>query len=430
MPLTDTQARKALPGEKPYKLADSAGLHLFVTTKGFKSWRLKYRFAGKEKLLVLGAYPEVSLKEARDRRDRARAELRDHKDPGVEERKREMAAHAAAGATFKVVAMRWYEAQCPRWSPVQRKKVIQALERDVFPSIGALPLIDIDGPMVLRMLRKVEARGAIDTAKRIRQHVSAVFGYGIAEGLAAHDPAAGIKRALKPTPTGGKQPALKDLAAARQLLADMDASTSGPMVKLASRLLALTAVRPGILRAAPWSEFEGINWSEPKAAAPAALWRIPAARMKLALENKADEAFEHVVPLPAQAVEVLRALRRLTGKFPFIVHSVRSTHQPMSENTLGYMYVRNGYSGRHVPHGWRSTFSTIMNEYAVEQRRPDDRAIIDGMLAHRAKGTSGSEMAYNRAAYMPRRRELAQVWADLLTADLLPANDLLDGQDR
>ncbi len=423
--LTDTQTRKAQPREKDYKLADSGGLYLFVTTRGFKSWRLKYRFAGKEKRLTLGAYPEVPLAQAREERDRARQLLRDHRDPAIEERKRKMAAHAAAAATFQIVATRWYDAQCPRWSPVQRKKVIQALERDIYPAIGALPITDIDGPTVLRMLRKVEARGAIDTAKRLRQHVSAAFQFGMAEGVCDTDPAAGIKKGLKPTPPGGKQPALKDLAAARALLASMDASTSGPMTKLASRLLALTVVRPGVVRAATWPEFEGIDWDDAAAPAPNALWRISAERMKLELEDKGDEAFEHVVPLPPQAVEVLRAVRRLTGRFPYLFHSIRSTHKPMSENAIGYMYLRNGYAGRHVPHGWRATFSTIMNERAITEQRPDDRAIIDAMLAHKPKGLSGSEMAYNRALHMPRRRELAEVWAGVLVDGLRSASELL-----
>lgn len=157
----------------------------------------------------------------------------------------------------------------------------QALERDVYPAFGPLPLIDIDPPIVLAMLRKVEGRGAIDTAKRIRQHVSAVFGYGIAEGMCANDPASSVGRALKPNPRGGKQPAVKTMAAARELLVCMGASTSGPLTKLASRLLALTAVRPGIVRAAVWSEFEGVDWTEAEAPAPDAIWRIPAERMKL-----------------------------------------------------------------------------------------------------------------------------------------------------
>lgn len=414
MALTDTQARKAASRDKDYKLADSDGLYLFVTSKGGKSWRFKYRYGSKEKRLTFGAYPEVSLAEARDRRDEARRHLREHRDPAVEKKKRQMAALAAAGATFRSVGARWYEAQCPRWSPVNQKKVRQALERDVYPAFGDLPILDVDGPMILRMLRKVEARGAIDTAKRIRQHVSAVFQFGMAEGIVPGDPAAVIKKALKPTPVGGKQPALRDLDAARQLLADMDASTSSPMTKLASWLLALTVVRPGIVRAAKWPEFEGIDWSKPDQPAPNALWRVPAERMKLELADKSDEAFEHMVPLAPQAVAVLREVHRLTGRFPYLFHSVRSTHQPMSENTIGYMYARNGYSGRHVPHGWRATFSTIMNERAIAAKRPDDRAIIDAMLAHKPKGLSGSEMAYNRALHMERRRELAKEWAGLL----------------
>lgn len=430
MALTDLQARKAAPKGKDYKLADAGGLYLFVARSGFKSWRLKYRFADKEKRLMLGPYPEVSLAKAREARDRARALLREHRDPIVEERKRKMVAHAAAGATFKRVACEWHEAQRARWSPVQAKKVIQAFKRDVFPAFGALPLIDVDGPTILAMLRKVEARGSIDSAKRIRQHVSAVFSYGMAESLVGSDPAATIGRALKPVSKKGKQPALRTIEAARQLLADMEKSTSTPLTKLASRLLALTAVRPGVVRAAQWSEFEGIDWNEPETSAPSAVWRIPAERMKLDLDNKNDDGFEHVVPLPPQAVAVLHAIRRLTGKIDYLFPSIRSTRMPMSENAIGYMYFRNGYAGRHVPHGWRATFSTIMNERAVAMNRPDDRAIIDAMLAHKPKGLSASEMAYNRALHMDRRRLLAIEWAELLTEGLLEPSVLLAGQVR
>jgi integrase len=428
--LTDLQVRKAAPREKDYKLADSGGLYLYVTRTGFKSWRLKYRFADKEKRLVFGPYPEVSLSKARAERDRARALLREHRDPALEDRKRKMAAHAAAGATFERVATQWHDDQRARWSPVQAKKVIQAFKRDVFPAIGALPLIDIDGPTVLAMLRKVEARGAIDSAKRIRQHVSAVFCYGMAESLVDIDPAATIGRALKPIGKKGKQPALRTIEDARQLLADMEQSTSSPLTKIASRLLALTAVRPGVVRAAKWVEFEGIGWDEPTSPAIDAVWRIPPDRMKLELQDKEEDALEHLVPLPPQVVELLRALRPLTGRIDFLFPSIRSTRMPMSENAIGYMYFRNGYSGRHVPHGWRATFSTIMNERAITLKRPDDRAIIDAMLAHRPKGLSASEMAYNRALYMPRRRELAIEWAELLIQGLLPVEQLVAGQVR
>ena len=416
MPLTDSQARKAVSREKDYKLSDSGGLYLFVTARGHKSWRLKYRFGDKERRLVIGPYPDVGLAAARERREAAKALLREHRDPAIEERKRKMAAHAAAGRTFKTAAQDWHALQVPRWSPVNATKVRQALERDVYPQIGKLPLTEIDGPTVLKMLRRVEDRGAIDTAKRIRQHVSAIFQYGMAEGMTATDPAAGIKKALRPTPPGGKQPAVKTIEEARELLAKMDASTSSPMTKAASWLLALSAARPGLVRAAQWHEFEGIDWTEPADPAPDAVWRISAERMKLDLDDKSDEAFEHVIPLPVQAVAILRRLRQLTGRFSYLFHSVKSARRPMSENTIGYMYARNGYSGRHVPHGWRASFSTIMNEWAREHGKPGDRDIIDAMLAHRPKGVSGSEMAYNRALHWQRRRELADVWAGMLTA--------------
>ncbi|WP_288935117.1 integrase arm-type DNA-binding domain-containing protein [uncultured Sphingomonas sp.] len=432
MPLTDAQARKAPAKDKDYKLADSGGLYLFVTKSGYKSWRLKYRFANKERRLVIGAYPEISLVEARDERDRARRLLRDHRDPAIEERKRKMAAHAAAGATFEVVGKRWHEAQKPRWSPTQAVKVEQALTRDVYPAFGAMPLIDITGPMVLSMLRKVEKRGAIDTAKRIRQHVSAIFCFGIAEGLCVADPAAGVKKALLPTPIGGSQPGVNTVEAIRALHTKMDGCSSNPLTRLASRLLGLTFVRPGLIPSARWTEFEGIDWDAPGGEndAPEPIWRISADRMKLELEDKADEAFEHIAPLPAQAVEVLRAVRRLSGRFPYLFHSIRSTHEPMSVNTIGYMYNNNGYRNVHVPHGWRTSFSTIMNERAILHKRPDDRAIIDAMLSHKPKGLSGSEMAYNRALHMPRRWELAREWADLTMDGLAPAAAILVGHDR
>ena len=430
MALTDLQARKAQPREKAYKLTDTGGLYLYVTPTGGRLWRMRYRYAGKEKTLTFGPYPDVSVTAARDLRDAAKRQLREHRDPALEKRKRKMEAHAAAGATFELVAKRWHADQTARWSRLQSTKVRQAFERDVYPVIGALPLIEIHAPMVLKMLRKVEGRGAIDTAKRIRQHVSAVFSFAIAEGLCAVDPAASIGKALKPIAKKGKQPAVRTIEEAREVLRTMEDTTSGPLTKLASRLLALTVVRPGVVRAATWKEFEGIDWDDVTADAPDAIWRIPPERMKLDMDSKDDEVFEHLVPLPPQAVEVLRAVRRLTSRSAYLFTSIRSSRHPMSENTIGYMYSRNGYSGWHVPHGWRATFSTIMNERAIQERRPDDRAIIDAMLAHKPTGMSGSEMAYNRALHMERRRELAGQWADMLIVDLRSADDLLDGQAR
>lgn len=434
VPLTDTQCRKAQPGEKDYKLADGLGLYLFVTTKGAKSWRMKYRFAGKEKRIVFGRYPEIGLAKARELRDRARGELRDHRDPVTEERKREMAAHASAGATFEVVAKRWHEAQLGRWSPVQATKVRQALERDVYPVLGRLPMVEITSGMVLDMLRRVERRGAIDTAKRIRQHVSAVFAYGIPEGLCTTDPAGpALVKSLLPTPVGGSQPGLSSVEQIRKLHAAIDASTAAPLTRLASRLLALTFVRPGIVPTARWHEFEGIDWADPTGAGDAAepIWRVSAERMKLEQADKGQEAFEHISPLPPQAVDVLRTVHRLTGRFPYLFHSMRSTHEPMSVNTIGYAYNRCGYKGRHVPHGWRTSFSTIMNERAAAAgRRRELQPIIDAMLSHRPRGISAAEFAYNRAEYMPLRWELAREWADLTFDGLAAASDLIVGYHR
>lgn len=434
MPLTDTQCRKAAKAEAAQKLSDGGGLYLYVSTSGAKIWRQKYRFAGKEKLLTHGPYPEVSLVKARELRDRARAELRDHKDPAIEERKRKAAAHASAGATFKSVALRWHEAQLGRWSPVQATKVRQALERDVYPAFGKLPIADVDSASVLAMLRKVEARGAVDTAKRIRQHVSAIFAFAIPEGLCAADPAGKfLVKSLKPTPIGGSQPGLDSIDAIRALHATIDGCTSGPLARLASRLLALTFVRPGIVPTAQWHEFEGIDWSDPTGASDASepVWRVSADRMKLGLEKKSDTAFEHVAPLPPKAVDVLRTVYRLTGRFPYLFHSNRSTHQPMSTNTIGYMYNQNGYKGRHVPHGWRSSFSTIMNERAAAAgQREELQPIIDAMLSHVPKGMSASEVDYNRAKYMPVRWRLARDWADLTMEGAMPAGSLLANHSR
>lgn len=427
MALTDAQCRKALKGEKDYKLSDAGGLYLFVTTKGYRSWRLKYRFAGKEKRLIFGAYPEVTLAKARDLRDDARRLLREDKDPGLEATKRRAASAANAGTTFEKMAKAWHEASRAKWSPDYAVLVMRAFERDVFKEIGGLPVADITAPMVINMLRKIEKRGAIETAKRIRTYCSGVFCFGISEGVSATDPAAIVSKALKPNPPKRKQPAFTDIDQARGVLIKSEEDTAQPLTLLASRLLALTAGRPGIIRAAVWSEFEGIDWDAP-GDAPGALWRVPATRMKLDLDRKGEEAFEHIIPLSRQAVEVLHAVRRLSGRIQLLFPSTRRSIIPMSENAIGYMYNRIGFRGRHVPHGWRAAFSTIMNEWARENGQEGDRAVIDLMLAHVPKGLSSSEAAYNRSQYMARRIELSQIWADMLMKDMGPANDLIDGR--
>jgi hypothetical protein len=431
MPLTVVAIRNAKPGDKPYKLADERGLYLFVTPKGTKSWRLKYRFGGKEKALTFGQFPEVSLSEARDRRDAARATLRTDRDPAVEAERERRAAIAAIGATFQASALAWHEDERPRWSPRHAIVVMNALTRDVFPDLGKLPIADIDGPAILKALRKIERRGSIETAKRVLGYIAAIFVRAKGEHLVTVNPTADLINALKPTPRGAKQPALTSIRDLLTLQRVVDASTSNPTTKIASRLLAITAVRVGVLRTATWDEFEGIDWADIASPSPAALWRISAERMKLEVEDKGDEAFDHDVPLPIAAVDALRALHRLTGRGKLLFPGNLAAREPMSDAALSTLYKRmdgGRYKGRHVPHGWRSAFSTNMNEWAMENGKEGDRLLIDLMLAHRPKGVSGSEFAYMRAKFAARRRALAEVWAAMITEGLSHPDTLLRDQ--
>ena len=433
--LTDAAVKKAETRDKPYKMADSGGLFLYVAPTGLKSWRMKFRLHGKEKLLTFGPYPEVKLAEARERRDAARRQLREHDDPsGARKRAQEAReaekAEQAKLVTFEAAARTWHDLQRGRWAPVHVEDVITSLERDVFPAIGAKPLVSIDAPLVLKTLRVVEDRGAIETAKRLRQRISAVFCYAISEGIlpaGSADPAAVVGKALKPLPKKGKQPAITDPAEAQKVLIAAEASGASPITKLASRFLALTQSRPGMVRGVAWDEFTGIDWDGDAYGPFLPLWTIPAERMKLVLDLKDEESFKHMVPLSWQAVDVLRAVRRLTGRNRLVFPGQRHSHKPLSENAIGYLYNRVGFHGRHVPHGWRSSFSTTMNALAKRLRR-DDSDVIELMLAHVPENKV--KAAYDRAGHMERRRELAQEWSDLLMKGMVGANDLLEGPRR
>lgn len=410
--LTDTAIRKAKIDDKPYRLSDSGGLVLQVTPAGGKLWRYRYRFNGKEKMLAFGQYPDVSLLEARAARDKAKAELKAGRDPSVTKKIDKLNVVKNSADTFEAVSREWFELQKPQWVERHADKVLESLELHVFPTLGQSPIRNITAPEVLGVLRKIEARPAIDTARRVRQRMSAIFVYAIASGRAISDPAAIVQGAMAPLKKG-RQPAITDLEKAREILQAVDGNPAYPVTKLAMRLLALTAVRPGTLITTPWSEFAEIDPKDP-------VWQIPAARMKLRKDQKEDEARDHLVPLSKQAVETIEALRTMTGAGPLVFPNARHAHKPMSENALGYLLNRAGYHHRHVPHGWRSTFSTIMNELYS-----NDRHIIDVMLAHVPKDKV--EAAYNRALYLPRRKELAQLWADLILKDAKPAQELLHG---
>lgn len=390
------------------KLADGGGLYLLVKPSGHKSWCLKYRFGGRERKLTIGTFPSVSLKAARAARDAAKLQLSQGIDPSTEKKRRKAVAALAALDSFERVARAWHEKKAPTLAPRYAGQVLDRLQDNVFPKIGALPVRDITPPMVLALIREVESRGAKEMAHRVRMHISDVFVWAIASGLCEQDPAAVIRKALEPT-NGKLRPAALKLDQARSVLTKTEqVKDVWWATRLASRLLALTAARPGVVRLAERKEFEGLDGAEP-------IWRIPADKMKLTRERKRDASFEFVVPLSTQAVATVKAAIAASDSRQWLFPGISGWRKPISDSTLSKHYREAGFAGVHVPHGWRASFSTLMNERAAREDRERDRAIIDLMLAHVPEGV---EAAYNRAAYMPRRRELAQAWADMLMQGL------------
>lgn len=405
--LTNATVKAAAPGARPYKLADCAGLHLLVRPNGSRVFRMKYRRGGREQLLTIGAWPETSLADARARRDQAREQLRRGADP------RRPVELAGGDVSFENLARRWHDRRRSRWSPQHAADVLASLERDIFPAIGASAPAAIGAAELLELLLGIEARGCIETAHRLRERISGIFRLGVTLNLCTADPAALIRDELSPKPLRRPQVALLELDQARELLAAAERAIAPPIVKLASRFLALTAVRMAALRGARWDEVDGLDRDAP-------VWRIPPARMKLTRIRKADAAAEHVVPLSRQAAELLRRIRATWGDGELIFEG-RGRDKPIGENAIGDLYRATGFAGRHVPHGWRATFSTILNEHF-----PGERQLIDQALAHAGKGKV--EAAYNRARHQARVGDLFQRWADLIVPEVLalpaPAVDL------
>ncbi|MCM8731814.1 tyrosine-type recombinase/integrase [Hephaestia sp. GCM10023244] len=412
--LNDAKIRAAKPRDKAYKLTDSHRLYLLVKSGGSKLWKWSYAYNGKQKTMHLGTYPLVGLLDARAKRNEVRAQLGEGRDPAIVKRLQIEANLQSPRTTFEIVAREWYGVCQSQWAAIHAQDVLRSLERDVFPVIGMLPIAELTPPLVMEVLTAIERRGAIETAKRVRQRISAVFVYAIAKGTAVQDPAEKLGAVLKPL-RKGRQPAIVDLVRLRKMIGDAEEDYARPVTRLALRLLALTAVRPNEIRGALWTEFHDLNGDAP-------LWRIPAARMKGDLDRKQEIGGDHLVALAPQSVAVLRALWPLTGSYPLLFPNNRHCHRPMSENAIGYLLNRAGYHGHHVPHGFRAAFSTIMNEWAERRGKKHDRKVIDLMLGHVPK--EKVEGAYNRSAYMPRRRELACAWADMLTLSL-PAPETL-----
>lgn len=395
--LTNAAAKAAGAQARAYKLHDAGGLHLLVRPTGTKSWQQKYRWRGREKLLTIGQFPEVNLAQARMRALEAKELLANGVDPS---RRADV-----AGDTLEQLARAWYRHNVTSWSATHAADVMGSLERDVFPQLGATSADAIGAPALLKALRLVERRGCVATAQRLRQRLAEIFAFGIAEGLCESNPAANLGAAMRETPPATPHPALTSIDDCRALLAAADVAPARSLTRLASRFLALTAVRLDSVRGMCWEEIEDLD-------GPAPLWRVPPVRLKLKCAKKDEARFEHLVPLSAAAVEVLR--RASCDAFVHVtpgalVFPGRTLAQPIGEGSIGELYRRAGFAGRHVPHGWRASFSTIMNEELGE----DWSAAIDAALGH-AKSDK-VEAAYNRAQLLDRRRAVLERWGSLLT---------------
>jgi Phage integrase family len=353
-------------------------------------------------------------------RDRARS-LRDlGVDPAAEKQRRKAMQALAVLDSFERAARAWHAAKAPTLVPRYAAAVLARLENNVFPSVGKLPLREITPPLVLDLIRTIEARQAHAMAHRVLMHISDVFVWGIASGIAASDPAAMVRKALKPLDPR-RRPAVGKIDAAKAVLRAVEALPLAHWAsRMASRLLALTAARPGVIRLAEWHEFEELDGDQP-------LWRVPAAKMKLTQRGKREEVNEFLVPLSRQAVDLVRVAMAANPPLEhqatqWLFPGFGARRQPISDSTLSGLYLDAGLRGLHVPHGWRSSFSTIMNRRAATESRAGDQDVIDLMLAHVQRGT---EPIYNRYAYMPQRRALAQAWADMLLEGLPGPETLL-----
>jgi integrase len=401
MALKDLEVRYATKRAKDYKLADGEGLHLLVRPNGSKLWRMKYRFAGKEKLLSFGAYPQVSLADARLRRAEARLALAAGTDPGARAERKPV-------KTFEAAARAWHENREASLDPGHAARTLARLERDAFPAFGKTDMRAVTSADVLAMVRKVEARGALDVSHRLKQHVRQIYRFAIPQGWADSDPAAYLADLLKPKPRVrhmarvGMEELPKLVRAIDRY--DGDETPKRRAVTRAALLFTLlTWGRTNETRLATWDEFEGLDTPEP-------LWRVPADRMKMERE--------HLVPLSTHVVALLRSLREIS-KTGYVFPGDKPA-QPISQNTMIYGCYRIGYRGRQTVHGFRGIASTWANE--AECYRPD---WIEMALAHVERDEVRG--AYNAALYLTPRRRMLQEWGDLVERMIKTAGEPRDG---
>ena len=385
MPLTNTAIQKAKTKNKPYKLFDERGLFLLVNPNGGKLWRFKYRFNGKEKQISLGIYPDVNLKDARERRDEARKLVANDIDPS-EHRKAQKVAHGG-GNSFEVVAREWFAKNSPNWSANHADRIIRRLENNLFPWIGGKPIGSITIPELLSVIRRIENRGALETAHRALGNCSQVFRYAVATGRAERDPTGDLRGALPPS-RGEHFAAVTDPKQVAEMLRVMDGYEGSLIVRCALQLAPLVFVRPGELRKAEWNDID----------LEAAEWRF--------MVTKTDTL--HIVPLSRQSVEILQELKPLTGRGKYVFPGARSNDRPMSDNAIIAAMRRMGIAKEEMSgHGFRAMARTILDE--VLGFRPD---FIEHQLAHAVRDPNGR--AYNRTAHLPERRRMMQDWANYL----------------
>jgi integrase len=390
MPLTDTAIKKAKPGAKPSKLSDGKGLYLLVSPAGSKLWRWKYRVLGKEKVLALGAYPAVSLAQAREGQDTARKMLASGNDPMVVRKADKLASQAAAENSFESVARKWWSHWKPARSEQHASQVMRRFEADVFPHIGARPVTEIQASELVAMLKAISGRGANDLAQRALQTSGQVFRYAIAHGLAKRNPAADIKPS-DVLPSRQKQNMARiDGKELPELMRRIDAYQGTPSTRMAMKLMAMTFVRTTELIGARWDEFDLEDMR----------WDIPASRMKMKTP--------HIVPMSTQAVNILKTLHLVTGHSPLLFPGERDHEKSMSNNTILKALQRMGYKGRMTGHGFRGVASTLLHEMWF------DHAHIELQLAHQERNEVSA--AYNHATYLRQRATMMQHWSDYLDA--------------
>lgn len=391
--LTATAVKNAKAAGKPLKLFDGKGLYLLVNPNGSKWWRFKYRFSGKEKLLSLGVYPDVSLTDARDRRDEARKQVAAGVDPGAARKAERIARLDREANSFQTVAEEWLGKFTTTWAKSYSSKVERRFERDIFPWIGARPIAEIKPRELLDVLRRIESRGRLETARRALSECSQIFRYAVSSGRAESDCTRDLKGALA-VPAVRHMASITDPKKVGDLIRAIESYDGYAVSRAALRLAPLLFVRPGELRNAEWTELN----------LDTALWAIPAARMKTRKQNPQD----HLVPLASQAVDILSELRALTGRGRYIFPGTRTNGRPMSENTVNAALRRLGYTKDEMTgHGFRAMARTILDEQLGF--RPD---IVEQQLAHAVRDPQGR--AYNRTAHLAERRKMMQAWADYL----------------